>query len=36
MINLEASCKLIFNELRKKLSSENLYFKPIKLKLSDL
>lgn len=36
MSNLEASYKLILNELRKISENENLYFKPIKPKLSDL
>lgn len=36
MSNLKASYKLILNELRKISTSENLYFKPIKPKLSDL
>ena len=36
MGNLEASYKLILSELRKISENENLYFKPIKPKLSDL
>lgn len=36
MSNLEASYKLILSELRKISSKENLYFKPIVPKLSDL
>ena len=36
MSNLEASYKLILSELRKISSKENLYFKPITPKLSDL
>lgn len=36
MSNLEASYKLILKELRKISEKENLYFKPIKPKLSDL
>lgn len=34
--NLEPSCNLIFNELYKLSENDNLYFKPIKPKLSDL
>ncbi|WCM42226.1 IS982 family transposase [Flavobacterium sp. CBA20B-1] len=36
MSNLEASYKLILKELRKISEKENLYFKPIKPKLSDI
>ena len=36
MSNLEESYKLILNELRKISENENLYFKPIKPKLSDI
>lgn len=36
MSNLEASYKLILKEIRKISQSDNLYFKPIKPKLSDL
>ena len=36
MSNLEASYKLILKELRKISKKENLYFKPIKPKLSDI
>jgi len=36
MSNLEASYKLIFNELSKISESDNFYFKPINPKLSDL
>jgi hypothetical protein len=36
MSNLEARYKLILSELRKISSKENLYFKPIVPKLSDL
>ena len=36
MSSLEASYKLILNELRKISENENLYFKPIKPKISDL
>lgn len=36
MSNLEASYKLILNELRKILKNDNLYFKPIQPKLSDI
>ena len=36
MSNLEASYNLILNELRKISGADNLYFKPIKPKLSDL
>lgn len=36
MSNLEASYNLIFNELSKISQTDNLYFKPIKPKLSDL
>lgn len=36
MSNLEASYNLIFNELNKISEVDNLYFKPIKPKLSDL
>lgn len=36
MSNMEANYKLILKELRKISENENLYFKPIKPKLSDL
>lgn len=36
MSNLEASYKLILNELRKISDTDNFYFKPIKPKLSDI
>ena len=36
MSNLEASYKLILKEIRKISSGENLYFKPINPKLSDI
>jgi hypothetical protein len=36
MSNLEASYKIILNELSKISGSENLYFKPVKPKLSDI
>jgi hypothetical protein len=36
MSNLESSYNLIFNELYKLLGKDNLYFKPIQAKLSDL
>ena len=36
MNNLEASYKLILNNLREISETENFYFKPIKPKLSDI